>query len=81
MFGGNAADGIEDVKAVPLERLAKDFKGMKAEISTPTLANWVIEASQLYLKPVYQALKEKLLNEKVIHADETASIRGRYQWH
>ena len=58
-------------KAVPLERLAKDFKGMKAEISTPTLANWVIEASDLYLKPVYQTLKEKLLREKVIHADET----------
>ena len=44
---------------------------MKAEISTPTLANRVIEASDLYLKPVFQALKEKLLHEKVIHADET----------
>ena len=44
---------------------------MKAEISTPTLANWVIEASELYLKQVSQKLKEKLLREKVIHADET----------
>lgn len=58
-------------KAVPLERLAKDFKSMKADISTATLANWVIEGANLYLKPVYDRLHEKLLREKVIHADET----------
>ena len=59
------------VKAVPLERLAKDFKSLGAEISTPTLANWVIESSKRYLEPIYRALKELLLNEKIIHADET----------
>ena len=58
-------------KAVPLERLSKDFKGMKAEISTATLANWVIEASDIYLKPVYQQLHSEILKKKVIHADET----------
>ncbi|MDD7293236.1 MAG: IS66 family transposase [Clostridiaceae bacterium] len=58
-------------KAVPLERLSKDFRSMKAEISTPTLANWVIEASQRYLKPIYEQLHTELLKERVIHADET----------
>ena len=59
------------VKAVPLERLSKDFKSMKAEISTATLANWVIEASEKYLKPIYEELHSRILNESVIHADET----------
>ena len=58
-------------KAVPLERLSKDFKSMKAEISTATLSNWVIEASETYLKPIYQQLHNELLKERVIHADET----------
>ena len=58
-------------KAVPLERMSKDFRSMKAEISTPTLANWVIEASERYLKPIYEQLHTELLKERVIHADET----------
>lgn len=36
-------------KAVPLKRLSKDFRSMKAKISTATLANWVIEAEERYL--------------------------------
>lgn len=59
------------VKAVPLERLSKDFKSMKAEISTATLANWVIEAANRYFKPIYNDLHRKLLSQEVIHADET----------
>lgn len=58
-------------KAVPLERLSKDFRSMKAEISTVTLANWVIEASERYLKPIYEQLHTEVLKERVIHADET----------
>lgn len=58
-------------KAVPLERLSKDFRSMKAEISTATLANWVIEASERYLKPIYEQLHTEILKERVIHADET----------
>ena len=48
-------------KAVPLERLSKDFRSIKAELSTPTLANWVIEASERYLKPFYEQLHTELL--------------------
>ena len=58
-------------KAVPLERLSKDFRSMKAELSTATLANWVIEASERYLKPIYEQLHTELLKKRVIHADET----------
>ena len=58
-------------KAVPLERLSKDFKSMKAEISTATLANWVIEAANIYFRPIYEELHKQLLTQEVIHADET----------
>ena len=58
-------------KGVPLERQAKDFKNLGADISTATLANWVIESSKLYLKPIYEYIHNELLKEKIIHADET----------
>ena len=58
-------------KGVPLERQAKDFKNLGADISTATLANWVIESSKLYLKPIYEYLHNELLKEEIIHADET----------
>lgn len=58
-------------KGVPLERQAKDFKNLGADISTATLANWVIESTKVYLKPIYDYLHEELLKEEVIHADET----------
>ena len=58
-------------KAVPLERLSKDFRSKKAEISMATLANWVIEASERYLKPIYEQLHTEVLKERVIHADKT----------
>ena len=34
---------------------------MRAELSTATLANWVIEASERYLKPIYEQLHTELL--------------------
>jgi len=35
------------------------------------MSNWVIKCSELYLEPVYERLKQHLLNETVLHADET----------
>lgn len=58
-------------KGVPLERQAKDFRNLGADISTATLANWVIESSRLYLKPIYEYLHNELLKKEIIHADET----------
>ena len=58
-------------KAVPLERLSKDFRSMKAEISTATLSNWVIEAADRYFRPIYEELHNQILSSSVIHADET----------
>ena len=57
--------------AVPLERQAKDLAAKGVKISTATLANWVIYAANVLLKPIYAKMKKELLEGTVIHADET----------
>lgn len=57
--------------AVPLERQAKDLAAKGVKIPTATLANWVIYAANVFLKPIYAKMKRELLEGTVIHADET----------
>ena len=57
--------------AVPLERQAKDLAAKGVKIPTATLANWVIYAANVFLKPIYAKMKSELLGSTVIHADET----------
>ena len=57
--------------AVPLERQAKDLAAKGVKIPTATLANWVIYAANVFLKPIYAKMKAELLDGNVIHADET----------
>ena len=38
--------------AVPLERQAKDLAAKGVKIPTATLANWVIYAANVFLKPI-----------------------------
>ena len=59
------------VYALPLYRQEKMWKQMGVELSRATMANWIIQVSQRWLKPVYRRLKTHLLEEKLIHADET----------
>ena len=39
--------------------------------SRATLANWIIRLSHDWLEPLYNTMKEYLISEPVIHADET----------
>ena len=59
------------VDGVPLTRQEKIWKREGIELSSAILANWVIQASQTWLKPLYRRLKKTLLESDVIHADET----------
>ncbi len=59
------------VDGLPLARQEKIWAGQGVELSRATLANWVIQCSQSWLKPLYRHMKQQLLNESVIHADET----------
>jgi transposase len=59
------------VDGLPLARQEKIWKRYGVELSRATLANWVIQTSQSWLKPLYRRLKKHLLEQNVIHADET----------
>lgn len=58
-------------KAVPLHRQEKDFKSKGIPLLKATMSNWVCYAAEKWCAPIVQNMKEKLLSEKIIHADET----------
>ena len=59
------------VNALPIHRLAQDFKRSEVNISPQVMCNWVIKSSELYLSVVYDWMKGALLKQPVIQADET----------
>ncbi len=58
------------MNAVPLYRQEKYLKTLGINLSRQTMSNWIIRSSE-YLEPLYNRLKEILLNQDIIHADET----------
>ena len=40
-------------------------------LSQQTMANWLLNISEKWLRPVYDTLREQLCKEPVLHADET----------
>ena len=59
------------VQSVPLYRQEKDWKQMGFPLSRATLSNWIIKTSEEWLNPVVEKLREELLKDKYLHADET----------
>lgn len=59
------------VDGLPLARQEKIWAREGVELSRATLANWVIRCTQTWLKPLYKHMKQQLLEQAVIHADET----------
>lgn len=57
--------------ALPLERQSKAYKSNGINLSTNTMANWVIKSSDNYLSLLYDRLHELIYQSHVIHADET----------
>ena len=57
--------------ALPLERQSKAFKCNGINLSTNTMANWVIKSADNYISLLYGRLHELLYDFKVLHADET----------
>jgi len=56
--------------ALPLYRQEALFKQLDIVLSRKTLATWMIRCADLF-EPVVKHLKDKLLTQSVIHADET----------
>ncbi len=59
------------VQLVLLCRQEKDWKQMGFPLSPSTLSNWIIKTSEEWLNPVVEKLREELLKDKYLHADET----------
>ena len=56
---------------LPLYRQEQDFTRQGITISRQTMANWMIQASDKWLKLLYERLREELLAKDILHADET----------
>lgn len=59
------------VDGLPLARQEKIWAREGVSLSRATMANWVIQCSEVWLKPLYRHMKQDLLTHSVIHADET----------
>ena len=57
--------------ALPLYRQEQIWKREGVELRRNTMANWIIQTAETYLKPFSDALLKELLQQTVIHADET----------
>ena len=59
------------VDAMPLYRQEQMWKRMGVELKRGTIANWVIQVADLYLRPFWKRIRSELLTQSTIHADET----------
>ncbi|WP_177168710.1 IS66 family transposase, partial [Thorsellia anophelis] len=58
------------VDGLPLYRLAEELNRSGIYINPTTLCNWAIKGADM-LMPIYEALQQILLEEPLIHGDET----------
>lgn len=56
---------------MPLARQEREFARYDLDLSTKTMANWIINCADRHLKPLYQLMKEELLESRYIHCDES----------
>jgi transposase len=59
------------MNAVPLYRQEMSFLNDGFFLSRQTMANWLIHASLDWLEPLYGQMRQSLLKEEILHADET----------
>lgn len=59
------------MKHMPLYRIESAIKQFDVKLSRQTMSNWMMKVSGIYLKPLYKLMQVDILQEQVIHADET----------
>ena len=57
--------------ALPLYRQEQEFQRLGVPISRQTMANWVIAAHERWFGELFRRLREELLSNEILHADET----------
>ena len=55
----------------PLYRQEQEYGRAGVPLSRQTMSNWLLKATALWLKPVYERMKAELLKQDILHADET----------
>ena len=59
------------MNAMPLYRQEIEFLLNGMTLSRQTMANWLLRCSDDWLSPLYELMRARLLQEEVLHADET----------
>ncbi|WP_017753736.1 IS66 family transposase [Calidifontibacillus oryziterrae] len=59
------------VEGLPLYRQEKQFERLGFTLSRQTMANWMIHGADKWLSIMYDRMKEHLLKQETLHADET----------
>ena len=60
------------VLALPLYRQEQELARLDVPISRQTMANWIIAAHERWFSDFVQALRQELLSNEILHADETS---------
>lgn len=59
------------VMGSPLYRQEQELRSQGIALSRQTMSNWLLSATEDWLEPIYDMLRENLLTRGVLHADET----------
>ncbi|MCD8019037.1 MAG: IS66 family transposase [Clostridiales bacterium] len=68
---GAAIMNAKYVNALPINRIEQEFARNGLNLSRQVMAGWIIKCSERYLQPLYDRLKEILLEYPVNQSDET----------
>ncbi len=59
------------IQYLPLYRQVKEWERYGLHTNDKNLSNWVIRATDDWLLPIYNAMKQELIERSVLHVDET----------
>lgn len=59
------------VMGSPLYRQEQEWQRNGIMLSRQTMSNWLLKATEDWLEPLYNILRETMMNTQVLHADET----------
>ena len=53
----------------PLYRLEQEFERMGMKLTRQTMSNWLLHASENWLNPIYDVLRQQLHQHQVLHGE------------
>lgn len=61
------------INAMPFDRMEQSFRDLDVVLHKETMARWMIRIANEYFLLIYERMKEELLSNSIIHADETTA--------